>query len=270
MEPEYETIINRYRMNFSQRYIYTLTWVANKLPPVEKLTEEIILEILKSYSNEKTRRTFFVHLSVLLKALDKSYLIENILVKEPESSIKHSDLFSPDELQQLLRAASMKDKAILEFFIESGCRVGELLNLEQRDIQIQSNIVTVTLRGKTGTRTIPLNKDNLTNFLHYFAFLETDKVFKMCYHTLRKRLIKVYTKSGVKKRTRTTHIFRHQKATTLVELSVPEPIIKRFMGWSSKSHMLEKYLHLSSRIIIDFFSKLYEYNTEPEIKELFQ
>ncbi len=53
------------------------------------------------------------------------------------------------------------------------------------------------------------------------------------------------------------------KATHLLELGVPESIIRRFMGWSKTSPMIARYGHMTSRNVQDFFSRLYGYQTEP-------
>ena len=264
MHPEYRKILNFYLINHSKSWCHVIKCFLNKLPPPEDISKEWILDFFSKYDNSSTKSFYHKMLSIVLGKVGRKHLLKDIRIKEPRSKLKPSDLLSPVEVSAMLRGCiNSQEKAIIEFFLESGCRASELLSLEVEDIQLQESFIIAAVRGKTGMRTIPLLRANLTNFLYHLSMVDTGRVFPIPYKKLRLMLIDLYKRAGVRKRRRTTHIFRHMKATHLLELGTPESIIKQFMGWSENSNMINQYTHLTSRNIQDFFGRLYGINTEP-------
>ncbi len=269
MHEEYKPVFIYSKLNHSNGYQRIMQSFLNNLPPLREITKDWILEFLSSYSNQSTRHLKFAMLSIVLKRLDKSELIEDVEIKRPKKSLKRSELLSQVELSSMLRACeNTEQKAVLEFLIESGCRASELLGLEVEDIEIQQDFIIATLNGKTGIRTVPLLRQNLTNFLYHSQFFESGKIFDFSYSRLRTIILGIYRRADVRKRKRVTHIFRHMKATYLLEKGVPEQMIKRFMGWSESSDMISNYTHLTSKNIEDFFARLYNLSSEP-VEELY-
>jgi integrase/recombinase XerD len=151
---------------------------------------------------------------------------------------------------------------LIELLTESGCRIREALNLTKDDIEVQNDFVIITVTGKTGTRIVPLLKDNLTSFLYHVAIVDTDKIFPITYWTINYQFQNIYKKANVKV-SKIFHIFRHTKATYLLEQGVSESIIKQFLGWTSNSPMIARYTHLTSRNIQEYFGRLYGLNVDP-------
>lgn len=264
MHPEYREILNFYLINHSKSWCHVIKCFLKKLPPPGDISEEWILDFFSKYDNSSTKSFYHKMLSIVLGKVGRKYLLKDIKIKEPKSKLKPSDLLSPVEVSAMLRACKdSQEKAIIEFLLESGCRAGELLNLEVDDIQPEHDFIIATVEGKTGLRTVPLLRANLTNFLYHLGIMESGRVFPVPYKKLRLILIDLYKRAGVRKRRRTTHIFRHMKATHLLELGTPESIIRQFMGWSEKSNMINQYTHLTSRNIQEFFGRLYGINPGP-------
>jgi integrase len=66
-------------------------------------------------------------------------------------------MITEEEAMRMIKAASKpRDKAMLAFMFDSGCRIGELMNLRIKDIDFKGEVAQVTLNGKTGMRRIPI------------------------------------------------------------------------------------------------------------------
>lgn len=266
MEKNYETYLNAYRVTHSPNSLKIVSQVIRKLPPIEELTRDSILAILGSYENIATRRLYYKNIKLLIRYLGVPELLDGIQIKTPKTSITRSDLLTESEVSSILRAC--KDpllRGLVEFLLESGARIGETLNLTINDLIIEDHFIITTLRsGKTDTsRQIPLVRDNLTGFLYYLSTCDGHKVFPIKYDTVWIKFKTCLVRSGIKPHRKLFHIFRHMKATHLLDAGVPETFIKQFMGWSSLSNMMATYTHLSNKSVMDFFSRLYGYEVEP-------
>jgi len=81
---------------------------------------------------------------------------------------KASDLLTEDEVKQLIAAClNSRDIALIALLYDSGMRVGELLGLRIKDLQIGKDISFVNVDGKTGVRRRPIgfSLPYLTNYI---------------------------------------------------------------------------------------------------------
>lgn len=264
MHPKYQDFINTRYLNSPKTTVRHMREIFRQFPPPEELTREWIVSFISKSKSQHSRWTYYYRIRVVLEHLGLLHLLDGIKVSKPKTKVKRSDLLKPNEISSLLRACkNIEERATIEFLLESGCRVGEMLNMELEDITIEENFLLVSLTGKTGHREVPLLKSHLQSFLLHIAFIDSGKVFPYAYTTILHRIQRLYTKAGVTKRDRTTHIFRHTKATHLMEQGVPEAIIKRFLGWSDRSTIIQSYLHLSSKTVKDYFARYYGISSTP-------
>lgn len=269
MKKEYERVYNAFKLRRSSSYLCVIESLLRDLPKIEELNDEWVMGYLSSFDNEGTRHNKHGMLSSVLRELGMSDVMKNIKVAKPKFKLKPSELLTAEEVSSMFRSCSnLEEKAILEFMLESGCRIGEILSIETQDVEIKENFVIVTVRGKTGQRTIPLVKNHLDNFLVHLGYATTDRIFNLCYSAFYRRLADIYKRADVRKRKRITHIFRHMKATNLIELGVPESIIKQFMGWSYTSTIIHVYTHLTPKNIQSYFERMLGMTTEP-VKSLY-
>jgi len=273
----YHRVLTLRYMNSAPQSLFDSLSVAKRLPPPEELTTEFIIDFLTSYDNINTRAYYYYIIKVICKEIGRPELIEPIPRPKEVSTIRRRDLLTPSEIAALLRACKdLYERALLEVLIESGCRIGEVLSLNVEDITTDDNFLYVDVIGKTGTRQIPLLKDNLPSFQYHLVIRLNGPVFNssryldrpISYRVVLDKIVDIFQRAGVRKRARTIHIFRHTKATYLIELGVPESIIKKFMGWSETSDTITKYTHLTNKSVKDFFSRLYGIDEEP-IEPLF-
>jgi integrase len=286
----YKEVINRRYMNCAPQTLWQALSVAKRMPSPTKLTSEWIMNFLLSYQNMWTRSSYYYYIKVICEEIGRLELLEGIPVPYPDTTVTRRDLLTPTEIAALLRACKdLYERALIEFLVESGCRIGEVMNLEAQDITSDESFLYVTVTGKTGERTIPLFRDNLPSFQYHLVIQSTGPVFHsrwykeypISYRAVLDMITNIFYNAGVRKRKRTIHIFRHTKATYLVEIGVPEAIIKKFMGWSESSQIITTYTHLTNKSVKDFFSRFYGVNPEPvepllpeeekeKIKEMFR
>lgn len=169
------------------------------------------------------------------------------------------DMISEDEALRLIQAAdNPRDKAIVAFLFETGCRIGELMSLRIKNVHLEKELSHVVLSGKTGMRKIPVI--NSASYLAQWISQHpggapNDLVFintgskshhnPMSYTLYHKLLKKLGEKAGVSKKLN-PHNFRHSQATIMAG-KLTEPQLRTFFGWSNDSKMVATYVHMSGR-----------------------
>ncbi|MBY0369892.1 tyrosine recombinase [bacterium] len=169
-----------------------------------------------------------------------------------------------DESFALLEAAegdtpgSTRDRAMLEVWYATGCRVSELAGILAADIDWKGGLVLV--RGKGGReRWVPLSQDSLTwaqryrdlrhewvarfDLLEQEVFFLTDRVKPYNRQQLWKWLRKYATKAGIHRKV-WPHMIRHSVATHVLQGGADLRTVQELLGHRSIS-TTEIYTHLN-------------------------
>jgi len=176
-----------------------------------------------------------------------------------QNSNLRDKLVTTTEFRKIIKAAnSQRMKALLSITYESGCRKGEIFSLRLKDIQVYDQYWTLSVEGKTGTRTVPIihaipylkawlqihpDRENENSAL----FVTTNKgglkpMSPLSFNTGLRLLCK-----NVGIRMLYPHQLRHTRLTELAEDGVGEYQLKSFAGWTPSSSMANKYVHLSGK-----------------------
>ncbi len=200
--------------------------------------------------------------------------------KVPNRNNKRSeDMLTEEEVVKMMSFANnLRDRAMIAFLFDTGCRVGELMNLRIKDIQSNGDVTHVTLNGKTGLRKIPIMNSipYLTRWIEQhparknpkakvFCALMTNHEKALSYNIINQILRKVADKSGIVKKVN-PHNFRHSQATLLAG-KLKEPQLRMYFGWSGDSKMVNTYVHLSSEHLTDAFLEAHGKRKKEETKE---
>jgi integrase len=174
-----------------------------------------------------------------------------------------SEILTEDEIYRMVKAAdNARDKALILVLYESGCRIGEILNLKIKDISFDEYGCVLIVNGKTGERRVRLVKgygasEALKIWLDSHPFkdnkeayvwlsLSTNSRFEpVGYRGVYKMLADVGKKCGITKPLN-PHNFRHSRATHLAN-TLTEAQMKELFGWTQGSKMASIYVHLSGR-----------------------
>ena len=191
------------------------------------------------------------------------------------------DILSEDEVLRMIEAAkSDRDKAIIALLYDSGARIGELLSLRVKDVNLGGKLAHVMMNGKTGMRQVPIifSEPYLARYANSLGNPDPAEPFwrtrnesgkrYLEYAALRKMLGDVTKRAKLRKRIY-PHLFRHSRASNYAN-KLTEQQLKSLFGWSGSSRMAGTYVHLSGRDIDDAVLKanglvVEKENTKPKL-----
>ena len=164
---------------------------------------------------------------------------------------KLPNVLSPNEIDILIDFydhdlfISSRNKTIIDFMYSTGCRVSELINVEESDIDIEEAFVRLEGKGSK-QRIVPLGSKVLINLENYLPLRNKDrknknnklfisKSYKDLDRTAVFRIIKsTGVKAGIDKELY-PHILRHSAATHMLEGGCDLRTVQEFLGHSSVS-----------------------------------
>jgi len=199
--------------------------------------------------------------------------LKNVKHKLPE------ELLTVEEAQALANATTNpRDKALLLILYESGCRIGELLYMNLKNIQFDNYGAVLIVNGKTGSRRVRIiasvqvltqwlaehpDKDNPNAPLWPGRFARYKPV-PSSYPSIIAMLRRAQKACGIRKRIY-PHLFRHSRATALAT-KLTEAQMKEYFGWTQGSEMAATYVHLSGRDVDSALLQMYSIKQTEEDK----
>ena len=143
----------------------TIDWYRQKLGRFARSYPEVpespgpIEEFLASvHGSAQTKHAYYRCLKAFYRFLRKRHRLPDPieLIDPPRRPVKVMPTLEPDEEMRLLdSASSLRDRAILTLFVDSGMRTSELATLRRQDIQADILLV----RGKSGEREVPISEE---------------------------------------------------------------------------------------------------------------
>ena len=221
---------------------------------IEKFLPGIYLKssINKKYSGSTKKRIQSSINQFLKYLIDENYIpnieINNISIMTEK---KLPNVLSPHEIDILIDFydhdifISSRNKTIIDFMYSTGCRVSELINVEESDIDIEESFVRLQGKGSK-QRIVPLGSKVRINLESYLQLRNKDrkntnnklfisKSYKNLDRTAVFRIIKsTGVKAGINKELY-PHILRHSAATHMLEGGCDLRTVQEFLGHSSVS-----------------------------------
>ena len=216
----------------------------------------------KNYSGSTKKRIQSSINQFLKYLIDENYIanieINNVSIMS-EKKLPH--VLSPNEIDKLIDFynhdlfISSRNKTIIDFMYSTGCRVSELINVEESDIDIEEAFVRLEGKGSK-QRIVPLGSKVLINLESYLPLRNKDrksknnklfisKSYKNLDRTAVFRIIKsTGVKAGIHKELY-PHILRHSAATHMLEGGCDLRTVQEFLGHSSVSTTPVSYTHLT-------------------------
>ena len=206
----------------------------------------------KNYSGSTKKRIQSSINQFLKYLIDENYIanieINNVSIMS-EKKLPH--VLSPNEIDKLIDFynhdlfISSRNKTIIDFMYSTGCRVSELINVEESDIDIEDAFVRLEGKGSK-QRIVPLGSKVIINLESYLPLRNKDrksknnklfisKSYKNLDRTAVFRIIKsTGVKAGIHKELY-PHILRHSAATHMLEGGCDLRTVQEFLGHSSVS-----------------------------------
>ena len=231
-------------------YLMTTKFQQNKSKAKKKLEPSSI------FQKKSVLRQF-------LKWLHKEYpevpnLISHIELKKLQQKELPDRLTDAEIRMMIEKSHSPRDKALIAFLADSGCRRGELLNVKLKHVKFLDDGTAEVLlpKGKTTARRIyviwsaayldvwisnhPLKNDGES----YLFCSNRDPYGKFSTTGLWGQVDAIAKRAGIKKRVY-IHLFRHTRATQLAQQGFSNQEMNVELGWTAGSTMFNVYVNLS-------------------------
>ena len=199
--------------------------------------------------------------------------------KKGNNSLNADIILTKEEIEQMANITNNpRDRALVLTLYESGCRIGELLNMRIKDISFDEYGCRISVTGKTGNRRVRMieySKDLLA-WLDSHPFKNNPESYvwvclnkpspeHMLSTTAVNNLLKDLARRCNISKPIHPHVFRHARATHLAK-HLPEAIMKQLFGWTQDSKMAGVYYHLSGKDVDEALLRMHGIKQE-EIKE---
>lgn len=166
----------------------------------------------------------------------KSNPMRKVKISKVENTIKEE--YSPKEIEQLKDVSNIRDNALIEFLLTTGCRVSEVENIKLKDIDFETKTCVVMGKGKKERRVFISDKSlyHIQKYIKEYDIKENENLFismrknrnKMTKNTIEATLKRLGKKSNVEKVY--PHRFRRTFATNLINKGVPIQEVKQLLG----------------------------------------
>lgn len=254
------------------------------LSATEKDIRRAVAELNNTDYAEKTKADVKVCIKRFFKWLKGSDKFYPSHVNWIKTTVKKNfrklpeDLLTEEDIQKLISVCdNLRDKAIVMTLYESGCRIGEFIELKKKDVSFDEDGVLLTIpKGKTGARRIRLvaSSSYLAEWINnsirekesylWIGLNNKKKNEKIGQNAVRIILKYLKNKSGIDKPVNPHH-FRHSRATFLAN-KLTEAQMCAYFGWVLGSDMPSTYVHLSQRDVDDAILGIYGHKEKREIK----
>lgn len=228
-----------------QFYGYTLSMLKRDfLKPITELTTTDIRSWLAKGMVERnwksTTANNFRHvlMSFYGWAYNEKHISDNpmVRIKEVKGKKQARTPLTEEEIEQLRNAASVRDRAIIEVLLSTGCRINELTGLSRKDVDFRSGKAKVLGKGNK-ERWVYFNRKAAMYLERYLdtrkddspaLFVSKNTKTAITNDGVRNMLHKLGEQLGIKKVH--PHRFRHTAATTALRRGMPIEMIQQVLG----------------------------------------
>jgi|GEM_PF-2054558 len=196
---------------------------------------------------------------------------KDIKIKDVKTNHNGDEIINIEGVKQLLAACkSQRDRALIFLMWDTAGRLGEILNLNIKDLKIEKQGIQVHLNGKTGPREVYLLDAvpdvkawlNLRGGELNDPLFPTPKGTRLTHSGAQKLLKQLAKRAGLTEFPIHPHILRHGRLTSLSNAGMPEMHLRLFAGWSNDSDMPSVYINPTKKDVKNKLLKIH--NREPE------
>ncbi len=228
---------------------------------LEDITVIDIRRYLAQYSNSGVKNSTLNTEMTILRSFFSWLEAEDYIIKSPMRKIKPTKkekrirkALTPEEMEVLRMACSTKrEKAMVEFFYSTGCRLDEVYKLNKQDIDWNRGLVNVIGKGDK-ERTVFLNaraKVHLWNYIESrldkceALFVGSKLPFERLGHRGYQRIFnELGERAGITKSVH-PHLMRHTTATTAVNNGASIQSVQMMLGHTDPA-TTTLYAHLNT------------------------
>ena len=234
--------------------------------PVNKITRPMVNKMMDILKQERKNSNAVVnqkmgYLRVVLQEMEEDGYIEMIKMPKPRptknSKVHYLTKDMEDELLSWLLDHDEKAFHIVQALIDLGCRVNELLNLEERFVDMPNNQINFNDRKNDKAVAVPMTQRVILIMNTYcWGKKPTDKLFDVDYSWLNAIWQKARKDLGyADKKFYTIHLCRHTCASRLVQRGVPILLVKDWLGHEDIENTMI-YAHLQPKALHSYVEVL--------------
>ena len=191
----------------------------------------------------------------------KPGIVEWIRLSNGKEKRRPEDIITQKEIEKLAgKARNQRDRALFYALYDSGCRIGELLTLKNKDVSFDNYGAILSVFGKTGYRQVRVVGNSISYIREwqsahpdrnnpdawfFCGLADSIRGRQLTHADVYKALRQSAARAGINRRIH-PHLFRHTRATLLAS-KVTEAPLELQMGWVHGSKMTRTYVHLSGR-----------------------
>lgn len=199
-------------------------------------------------------------------AQEEKYISTNPVstIKEPKPESRIPKFLTEEEIELLREACDTTfEKALFEFMYSTGCRIGEVVNLDKHSINFSEQSVIVFGKGKK-EREVYFNTRCSIWLKRYLEertddqqalFVKILAPHRMSIAQMRYVIKQVSKRAGISKYNH-PHQLRHSYATALINNGAPLEVIQNLMG-HEKSETTRVYAYLSGQLRRELYKKFF-------------
>lgn len=258
--------------HYKSHYQHLITWCEeNNIIEVEDLTEDKLTKYIFEMKENCSNRTINMRIGNLKRCFKTFNINFEYLQNLPKlrQRIITYDFFELEDIKIMRRyfysltrtPRNNLEAALFLILIETGCRRSELINIEKRNIDFESQTITF-IKTKTSEdrivpfkeKTAPIIKElcsqNNSKYLFFISDLNR-KISKVDLENLMRKYKKIFKLNKFH-----AHMFRHTFATIMIDCGVDRKIIQSMTGHSD-GKSLDRYIHIRKNTINKAYAEKY-------------
>jgi site-specific recombinase XerD len=229
----------------------------NAFKDLDEMTKADLVSFFTKFNGtDETKRLYQAKVKKFFTDMGKPELVSWIKLIKISEALNSDEVLNTDDVNRLLEASdNMYLKAWISIAFESGARFNEIKQLRYKDLKETSEGMIAAIPTSKNDAIRPsilltASSNYLRNLKAHTMMSDTDIIFPMSRQGLSKHLKAIQTKAGITKPCN-PHRMRHAQATDMVLRGYNESIIKAKMGWTKRSNMASRYVHLNDQSVID-------------------
>jgi site-specific recombinase XerD len=209
---------------------------------------------IKAKSTMETLRT---NLKVFFDWLVEENIIERNPVRKVNTYIVEEvvvEALNLAEIKEIQNACeTLRDRALIEVLLSTGCKLGELGNIKLENIDWVNN--TITLETPNRNRVVILSnnaKESLMMYLNMredktdFLFVSERKPYrKLSSRGIQREISNIASKTNIRKKV-SPRVFRHTFAKIMLEKGTPMHIVQSLLGHKDYRSTSETYVKITN------------------------
>ena len=206
--------------------------------------QEVLIWVYNQPYTDWTKHDYLCQVKAFYLYHGREELAKLVKPKTPgPKMIRPDELLTWEDTLTMIKTVPYSDKhrAFVTLLYDTGCRVGELLKLETKDVYRDEHGARLFIEAfKTSPSRLIRLERSFPYLLEYLTHVK-GRLFPDSYHAYKKELRLMARRGGIKKPLNFHH-FRKCRATELANYLSHAQLCK-FFGWRQSSDMPDIYIH---------------------------